>query len=107
MEHNELDLQEFEKKLRMAMARREAPIGLKTRVLARARERRHTQRVRVWMWQRLAAVLVLAAAVGGFAEYRHVEELRKGEAARAQVLTALRITSRTMERVQERLADGR
>jgi hypothetical protein len=50
--------------------------------------------------------MVLAAALGGIAEYRHVEEVRRGEAAREQVLTALRITSRTLNRVQERLSDG-
>lgn len=109
MEHNKLDereMQEFEGKLRMAMARREAPLGLKTRVLAQARSRaRERQHSRIWIWQRVVATLVVAAAIGGFAEYRHVEELRKGEAAKEQVLTALRITSRTMNRVQERLAD--
>ena len=110
MEHNELDerdLQDFERKLRMAIARREAPLGLKSRVLAQVRERRQARHGRLWMWQRVAATLVVAAVLGGFAEYRHIEERRKGEAAREQVLTALRITSRTMGRVQERLVDGR
>ena len=110
MEHNELDerdLQDFERKLRMAIARREAPLGLKSRVLAQARERRQAQRGRLWIWQRVAATLVVAAVLGGFAEYRHIEEQRKGKAAREQVLTALRITSRTMGRVQERLTDER
>jgi hypothetical protein len=107
VEHNERDLQEFERKLRQAMARREAPLGLKARVMARSRERRQEQRGRLWIWQRVAATLVVAAALGGFAEYRHIEEQRKGEAAREQVLTALRITSKTMGRVQERLAAER
>jgi hypothetical protein len=104
---DERDLEQFERKLRMAIARREAPPGLKSRVLAQARERRQEQRGRLWIWQRVAATLVVAAVLGGFAEYRHIEEQRKGEAAREQVLTALRITSRTMGRVQERLVDGR
>jgi len=105
VEHNEQDLREFEGKLRSAMQRRAAPLGLKSRVLARAREQRQAQHTRWWMWQRVTAVLVLAAAVGGIAEYRHVEEVRRGEAARAQVLTALRITSKTLNRVQEKLSD--
>ena len=110
VEHNELDerdLQDFERKLRMAIVRREAPLGLKSRVLAQARERRQAQRGRLWIWQRVAATLVVAAVLGGFVEYRHIEEQRKGEAAREQVLTALRITSKTMNRVQEKLADER
>jgi hypothetical protein len=109
---DERDLEQFERKLRMAMARREAPLGLKSRVLAQARERRQAQHGRLWIWQRVAATLVVAAVLGGFAEYRHIEEQRaleqrKGEAAREQVLTALRITGKTMNRVQEKLADER
>jgi hypothetical protein len=48
---------------------------------------------------------VLAAIFGGVAVYRQVEERRKGEQARAQVMTALRITSRTLDKVNQRLAD--
>ena len=109
MEHKGFEgpeMDEFEVKLHGAMRRQDAPVGLKTRVLAQARERRReAQRSRFWMWQRVTAVMVLAAALGGIAEYRHVEEVRKGEAAREQVLTALRITGKTLNRVQSRLAD--
>jgi len=107
MERNEQETQELERKLRTALAHRKAPLGLKARVLAQARERRQGQRRRWWMVQRVAATVVLAAAVGGFMEYRHIEEVRKGEAAKEQVLTALRIAGRTMGRVQERLSDDR
>ena len=108
MEHNEKEIAEFEQRLHRAMQRREAPIGLKQRVLARARERRQAQRGRWWMLQRVAASVVLAAACGGFALYhQHEEEQRKGEEARQQVLTAMRITNRTLDRVSTRLAsDG-
>ena len=114
MDKNEMkdrELVEFEQKLRIAMQHRDAPLGLKQRVLAKAREgareRRQTQRTRVWMWQRIAASVLLAVAIGGFAVYRQVEERaleqKKGEEAREQVLTAFRITSRTLGRVNERL----
>ena len=108
VEHNEKEIAEFEQRLHRAMQRREAPIGLKQRVLARARERRQAQRGRRWMLQRVAASVVLAAACGGFALYhQHEEEQRKGEEARQQVLTAMRITNRTLDRVSTRLAsDG-
>ena len=108
MEHNEKEIAEFEQRLHRVMQRREAPIGLKQRVLARARERRQAQRGRRWMLQRVAASVVLAAACGGFALYhQHEEEQRKGEEARQQVLTAMRITNRTLDRVSTRLAsDG-
>jgi hypothetical protein len=105
-EPNEQELAEFERKLRFAMQYRAAPLGLKQRVLARARERRQAGRGRVWILQRLAASIILAAIVGGLAAYHQADERRKGEQAREQVMTALRITSRTLNRVNERLADS-
>lgn len=114
MEHNEQndrmederDFAGFERKLRYAMQHREAPLGLKQRVLAKARERRQGERARWWMVQRIAASVVLAAIVGGVAVYHHVEERRKGEEARQQVLTALHITSKALDRVSDKLADN-
>jgi hypothetical protein len=103
---NEQELAEFERKLRIAMQARTAPVGMKQRVLARARERRLAQHGRWWMVQRIAASAVLAAVFGGFAVYRQSEEKRKGEQARDQVLAAMRITSRTLDRVNQRLAES-
>jgi hypothetical protein len=61
------------------------------------------------MWRRIAASAVLAAVFGGFAVYRRLrsarKEQKKGEAAREQVLTAFRITQKTLGRVNERLDD--
>ena len=106
IERDEMELAEFERQLHQAMQRRTAPIGLKQRVLARARERLHSQRGRLWMLQRVAASAVLAAVFGGFAAYHQAEERRKGEEAREQVLTAMRITNKTLNRVSNRLADN-
>jgi len=113
VEHNERmdekEMAEFEQKLRIALQHREAPLGLKQRVLARSRERRQAERGRwslVHMAQRIAASAVLAAIFGSVAVYRHVEERRKGEAAREQVLTALRITNKTLDRVGDKLAEN-
>ena len=113
MEPNEVasrEMADFEGMLREAMQRQEAPLGLKQRVLAKARERRRAEQRpwwRVWMWQRVAASAVLAMAVGGFVVYqqheRRVEEQRRGEEAREQVMTAFRITSKALGRVNERL----
>ncbi len=102
MEHKDL---EFEKELTKALRHRAAPVGMKQRVLAMARERRQKRHGWRWTMQRAAASVVLAAAAGGLFAYRQVEERRRGEEAREQVMTALRITNRTLDRVSERLAD--
>lgn len=99
-------MDEFETKLRQTLERRPAPPGLKQRILDE-RSRRHMARVhgRSVFMQRLAASLVLAATAGGAMVWHHVQEQRKGEAARQQVLTALRITARALDQIQTRLAD--
>lgn len=117
MEHNDVgnekEMAEFERKLRIAMQHRAAPVGMKQRVLAqsrgRAREQRQAKHGRAWIWQRIAASAVLAAIFAGFAVHHQAEERaleqKKGEAAREQVLTAFRITQKTLDRVNERLDD--
>ena len=110
-EMKQRELEELERKLCYAMKHRTAPAGLKQRVLAQAREQRLARRGRGWMLQRIAAsvmvVVLLGGIAGGFAVHREQEERRKGEAAKEQVLTALRITSKTLDRVNERITDGK
>jgi hypothetical protein len=96
-------MEEMERELREAFQRRPAPPSLKRRLM----EKRRTQRrpIHAAVWQRLAATLALAAVLGGAMEWRHrEEERRKGEAAREQVLTALRITNHALDQVNTRLA---
>jgi hypothetical protein len=100
-------MDEFELELKQALERRPAPPGLKARVMAQRNLRRmESRRSRSVMWLRLAASLVIVAllAVGVDWQMRRVEEQRKGELARQQVLTALRITGHALDQVQARLA---
>jgi hypothetical protein len=98
-------MEDFERELSQALERRPAPPSLKRRLMER-RQGRQTQRskTRSVVWQRLAACLVLAVVLGGAYQWRRVEERRKGEAARAQVLTALRITGHALDEMNLRLA---
>lgn len=98
-------MEDFEQDLRQAMERRPAPPSLKRRLMERRRWLR-TQRLQSHgaLWQRLAASIVLAAVLGGALAWRHAEERRKGEQARRQVLTALRITSHALNEMNSRLA---
>lgn len=117
MEHEPLD--EFEQELRQALERRPAPPGLKGRILERRAAERAKRgwlkrmfavpkggRVQFGIWAKVAATLVIVAIIGGGVEWRvkQVEEQRKGEEARQQVLTALRITGHALDQVQENLA---
>lgn len=96
---------EFEDRLRQAFLRRPAAPGLKRRILDR-RNRRRTAGLhdRVVFLQRLAACLVLAIALGGAVTWRRMDQQRKGEAARNQVIIALRITNHALNQIQTRLA---
>jgi hypothetical protein len=77
------------------------------------RAARHARRPRfaipsAGLWMKLAATLVIVVMLaGGGLEWRarKVEEQRRGEAARQQVLTALRITGHALDKVQARLSE--
>lgn len=105
MEPEHID--EFEKELQQVLQRRPAPPSLKGKVMARrglqTTERRHHYRV---VWQRIAAGVVLAATLGGLMEWRlqQAEDRRRGEEARRQVMTALRVTERALNEMNLRLA---
>lgn len=103
-------MDDFEKELTQALQRRPAPPSLKRRVMQRrgllSAQRRHTH----WMvWQRVAAGLLVAAMLGGAAEWRvrKAEERRQGEEARRQVLVALRITGHALNEVNAQLNRNR
>ncbi len=98
----------FERELRQAFVRRPAPPSLKRRILdARSRRRTERRNHRMALGQRLAACMVAAAALSGGFMWHHVQEERKGEEARQQVLTALRITTRALNDMNARLAARR
>ena len=99
-------IDEFERELRQAMERRPAPPNLKRRIMQkrsmRRTERHHTY---VLWWQRMAASLVLAGVIAGGFAWRQQEDRRKGEEAKEQVLTALRITNHVLNDMNRRLVE--
>jgi hypothetical protein len=99
-------MDDFERELKQALERRPAPPSLKRKLMER-RSRLHAERMRsrTLMWQRLAASLVLAGLLGGGLAWHDREQRRKGEEARQQVLTALRITSRALDQMKAQLAE--
>jgi hypothetical protein len=95
-------MDDFEQELAQAFERRPAPPSLKRKIMAR-RAASGPRRPAVG-WMRLAAGIVLAAMLGGGMLWRQQEERRKGEAAREQVLTALRITGHALNEVNSKLS---
>lgn len=101
-------MDEFEQELRQAFVRRPAPPSLKRKLMARRADQRRTRQRQshIQIWQRLAASLLLVALLGGAAQWlRHDrQQRRQGEAARQQVLTALRITGHALDHMNTQLA---
>jgi hypothetical protein len=102
-------MNELERELRQAFERRPAPPSLKGKIMER-RRRQNTERLhhRVVFWQRLAAAMLLVAALGGGFAWRSAQQRRKGEEAREQVFTALRIANHALNQMNAQLtAQGR
>jgi uncharacterized protein involved in tolerance to divalent cations len=96
---------EFERELRQAFERRPAPPSLKRKLMER-RRRQKTERLhdRTVFFQRLAACIVLAGALSGVYAWHSAAERRKGEEARQQVFTALRIANHALNEMNAQLA---
>ncbi len=102
----------LEQQLKDALQRQDAPQGFDARVLARLHERETKQSFgsRVLSWMRMpAARLAVTAALfvavfGGVLGYQRYERRREaGEAARRELLLALRITGSKLQYAQERV----
>ncbi len=102
----------FDEELRSALRREDAPPNFAERVLARTAQ----QTAPPTLWDRIlratqlpalrfaAAALLCVAVVGGSLEYRHREqEKRAGEAAKQQLMLALRITGAKLQYVQAKV----
>jgi hypothetical protein len=99
----------FEEELKKALARREPGEEFVGQVLAKV-EASHaaTVRARPFMWGNpwwrfaSAAVLLVVALLSGLA-YRQHERVAKGEAAKNQLLLAMRITGSQLRQAQLRV----
>ena len=103
-----MELEPFgDEQLKQALERRPAPRSLKARILAaRAENHVRIRREHQVLWMRIAASLLIVAVLAGAGDilHRRAEDRRKGEEARREVFTALRITNHALNRVQQKLA---
>ena len=103
---------ELEQELRAGLTPLPAPEGFANRVIARSRELSHARTLSfaahrkgfpaILRWS-VAAVLLLAIALGGALQHHRQQRQIAGERARQQVLLALRITSFTLQAVRDRV----
>ena len=93
----------FEDDLKRALRREQAPAGFAGRVLAR--QAAPAPKARLWFRLRwAAAAAALAVVLVGAFEFRAGQHRRaQGELAKAQVLTALRITADKLEYTREKV----
>jgi len=94
----------FEDDLRIAMQREEPPDGFAERVLAKAGAAKQRSWSSFFAWPglkwALAGTVCLMLAVGGIGYKRANDERAKGEAAKAQLMLALRITADKLQLAQ-------
>lgn len=95
-------MMDFEDQLKNALERKEAPEGFAQRVSARVR--RSNSRRNVWKpWAAGCLAASLLAGACGLKEFEDRRSRERGQAARAQLLQALEITSSKLHRIQKRV----
>ncbi len=111
-----MDEQELEKHLKNALAREEAPQWFEARVMNAVKAGTRAQPVgRPW-WQWAIGMAVALIAIGAGVAWQHesamervrqahfeMEQREAGEAAKAQLQLALRVTSAKLVLIQQRL----
>ncbi|MGI8742205.1 MAG: hypothetical protein ACR2NN_06470 [Bryobacteraceae bacterium] len=93
---------DFEDQLRHALARQEPPPGFAARIAVRVKRRSSGRN----FWKPWAAGLIAASLLAGACGIQQFEQRRdreKGQAARAQLLQALQITSSKLQRIQKKM----
>lgn len=98
-------MDDFESELHAAFARVPAPPELKHKVMNQLWEQAWRAQRRMAWFERIAASLVLVAVMGGAVVGRNAIERRRGEAAKQQVFTALRIANHALDVMNAQLQE--
>lgn len=99
---------DFEQQLRDALHREQPPAWFEARVLSAVREQETAPAPWFglrWRWS-LALAAVLVIAVVGWMQERATAERAAGEAAKARLELALRITSAKLKSIQHKVRDA-
>jgi hypothetical protein len=102
-------MKNLDDELRHALRRVEAPAGFADRVVQRASRRQLHARKANRPYLRWAAAAMIAGALAGADQYRSIQNAReerlRGEAAKEQVVQALRIAGSKLQLVQARVKE--
>lgn len=99
-------MMDFEDQLRAALRRKEPASGFADRVVAESARRKIRGHRHRNFWKPWAAGCIAASLLAGAFEMRQLEGRRdreKGEAARAQLLQAVRITRTKLHHIQQKV----
>jgi hypothetical protein len=92
-------MEDFERQLKYALARKQEPPSLEAKTFAAIAAETSKRRM-FWQWEALAASVLLAA--GLWAQHEHiVREQAAGEAAKARLQLALKITATELSKIQK------
>jgi hypothetical protein len=92
-------MEDFERQLQDALARKQQPSSFEAKVFA-AIAAEKTSRGSYWRWEALAASVLIVAGV--FAQHENtVRERAAGEAAKARLQLALKITVTELSKIQK------
>lgn len=107
-----MQFDDFEGELRASLERQPAPLGLKRKVMEQRRQDRARlelirtavrRRNRMIWFERIAASLLVASVAASAVVGHYAIERRKGEEAKQQVFTALRVTNHAFQVMNEQL----
>jgi hypothetical protein len=100
-------MKNLEDELQKALRREEPPEGFVDRVLAAPTRTKQSAWSRIFAWPglrwALAGAMCLMLAVAGIEYKRAQDEVARGEAAKAQLMIALRITADKLQLAQEKV----
>jgi len=93
-------MEDFERQLKDALSRKEPSPSFEAKVFG-AIAAQQTGRIRFWRWAAALAVMLLVVAGFWMRHERQIEERAAGEAAKARLQLALRITVTELAKIQK------
>jgi len=101
-------MEDLEKQLKSAFQKQDAPEWFEARVMAAAKRAEGEKKSRPrWQWLVATAMAGVIAVGVGVEHQREVKERAAGEAAKAQLELALKITSVKLQKIQQKLNETR